>query len=95
MPATVLPRGHKWLKAAVIAGAAVLGADVAVRMLHGIYGTLAGSVGMEWLAICLGIAATSSVTAGLGALLGVPSAGLGAVLTIFVANPLSGQATGP
>lgn len=95
MLATVLLRGHKWLKAAVIAGVAVLGAGVAVWMLHGIYGTLAGSVGMEWLAIALGIAATSSVTAGLGALLGVPGAGLGAVLTIFVANPLSGLATGP
>lgn len=95
MLATVLLRGHKWLKVAVIAGVALLGAGVAVWMLHGIYGTLAGSAGMEWLAIALGIAATSSVTAGLGALLGVPGAGLGAVLTIFVSNPLSGLATGP
>src|SRR5699024_9896432 len=86
---------HKWLKAAVIADVAVLGAGVAVWMLHGIYGTLGGSVGMEWLAIALGIAATSSVTAVLGVLLGVPGGGLGAVLVIFVANPLSGLATGP
>ena len=95
MLATMLLRGHKWSKAAVIAGVATLGAGVAVWMLHGIYGTLSGSVGMEWLAIALGIAATSAVTAGLGALFGVPGAGLGAVLTIFVANPLSGLATGP
>lgn len=64
-------------------------------MLHGVYGTLTGSVGIEWLAIALGIAATSTVTAGLGTILGVPGAGIGAILTIFVANPLSGLATGP
>lgn len=92
---TMLLRGKKWLKASVIAGVAMIGAGVAVWMLHGVYGTLSGSVGMEWLAVTLGIAATSSVTAGLGALLGMPGAGLGAVLTIFVANPLSGLATGP
>lgn len=92
---TALLRGKKWLKAAVIAGVAMIGAGVAVWMLHGVYGTLSGSVFMEWLAVALGIAATSSVTAGLGALLGMPGAGLGAVLTIFVANPLSGLATGP
>lgn len=93
--ATVLLRGKKWWKAAVIAGVAMIGAGVVVWMLHGVYGTLAGSVGMEWLAVTLGIAATSSVTAGLGALMGMPGAGLGAVLTIFLANPLSGLATGP
>ena len=95
MLATVLLRGRKWSKVAVITGVSILGAGVAVWMLHGIYGSLSGSVGMEWLAIAAGIAATSSVTAGLGALLGVPGAGLGAVLTIFVANPLAGLATGP
>ncbi|WKK60872.1 hypothetical protein QYQ98_07480 [Corynebacterium sp. P3-F1] len=68
---------------------------MAVWMLHGVYGTLTGSVGIEWLAIALGIAATSTVTAGLGTILGVPGAGIGAILTIFVANPLSGLATGP
>ena len=92
---TLLLRGKKWSKAAVIAGVAMIGAGVAVWMLHGVYGTLSGSVFMEWLAVTLGIAATSSVTAGLGALMGMPGAGLGAVLTIFVANPLSGLATGP
>lgn len=93
--ATVLLRGKKWSKAAVIAGVAMLGAGVAVWMLHGVYGTLTGSVFMEWLAVTLGIAATSSVTAGLGALMGMPGAAIGAILTIFVANPLSGLATGP
>lgn len=92
---TILLRGKKWSKAAVIAGVAMLGAVVAVWMLHGVYGTLTGSVFMEWLAVTLGIAATSSVTAGLGALVGMPGAAIGAILTIFVANPLSGLATGP
>lgn len=92
---TALLRGKKWWKAAVIAGVAMIGAGVAVWMLHGVYGTLSGSMFREWLAVTLGIAATSSVTAGLGALMGMPGACLGAVLTIFVANPLSGLATGP
>lgn len=95
MLATVLLRGRKWAKATVIAGVAILGAGIAVWMLHSVYSTLTGDAAMEWLAVALGIAATSSVTAGLGALFGVPGAGIGAVLTIFVANPLSGLATGP
>lgn len=93
--ATVLLRGHKWLKAATIAGIAMLGAAVVVWMLHGVYGTLAGSIFLEWVAVTFGIAATSAVTAGLAAVLGMPGIGIGAVLTIFVANPLSGLATGP
>ena len=58
MLATVLLRGRKWSKVAVITGVSILGAGVAVWMLHGIYGSLSGSVGMEWLAIAAGIAAT-------------------------------------
>lgn len=93
--ATILLRGHKWLKMTVIAGVALLGSAIVVWMLHSVYGTLDGSALLEWIAVALGISATSALTAGLGAVLGMPGIGLGAVLTIFVSNPLSGLATGP
>ena len=50
---------------------------------------------MEWLATSMGILATSMLTAGLAALIGTSGIGIGAVLTIFVGNPLSGLGTGP
>lgn len=93
--ATFLFRGTRWTKIGVLTGIAVLGGLVATWMLHSVYGTLMGSFGMEWLAISAGILATSMLTAGLGALIGTPGVGIGAVLTIFLANPLSGLSTGP
>ncbi|WP_245945727.1 ABC transporter permease [Corynebacterium senegalense] len=92
---TFILRGHKWLKIAALSAIALLGAGVAVWMLHGIYGTLGGNVWKEWLGIAMGIAATSMLTAGMAALIGTAGVAIGAILTIFVANPLSGLATGP
>lgn len=92
---TFLLRGNKWAKAGVLLSVAALGAAVVVWMLHGVYGTIDGSVFLEWLAVTVGIAATSLFTAGLASLIGVAGVGVGAVLTILVANPLSGLATGP
>lgn len=88
-------RGRKWLKLTVLVGIAAVGSLVATWMLHSVYGTLPGSYWMEWAAIAMGILATSLLTAGLAALIGTPGLAIGAVLTIFVANPLSGLATGP
>ena len=88
-------RGNKWMKLAVLVGIAALGSLVATWMLHSVYGTLIGSFGMEWLGIASGILATSLLTAGLAAIIGVPGVAIGAILTIFLANPLSGLATGP
>ena len=93
--ATLGFRGKKRTKLAVLVGIAALGSLVATWMLHSVYGTLTGSFGMEWFGIGCGILATSLLTAGLGAVIGLPGVGLGAILTIFVANPLSGLATGP
>lgn len=76
-------------------GIAAVGSLVATWMLHSVYGTLPGSFWMEWAAIAMGILAISLLTAGLAALMGTPGLAIGAVLTIFVANPLSGLATGP
>ncbi|MDK7237864.1 ABC transporter permease, partial [Corynebacterium amycolatum] len=75
--ATFLFRGKKWTKLSVLTGIAVFGALVATWMLHSVYGTLSGSFGMEWLAISLGILATSMLTAGLAAIIGTPGVGIG------------------
>lgn len=93
--ATFAFRGKKWAKLGVLVGIALLGALVATWMLHSVYGTLGGSFAAEWMAIAAGILATSVVTAGLAGLMGAAGIGIGAVLTIFLANPLSGLATGP
>ncbi len=57
-----------------------------------------GSVDADYLVIAAviaaGVAATSFFVAGLGSLIGIRAIGLGAILTIFIANPLSGLATG-
>lgn len=44
--------------------------------------------------LALGIAGTSMFVLGLESLIGYPGLGIGAVLTLFVSNPLSGIATG-
>ena len=87
--------GKKWAKLGVLCGIAVLGALVATWMLHSVYGTLSGSFFAEWAAIAAGILATSLFTAGLAGLIGAAGIGIGAILTIFLSNPLSGLATGP
>lgn len=80
---------------AVVTGIAMVGGFVATWMLQSVYGALGGSFGMEWLATSMDILATSMLTAGLAALTDTPGIGIGAVLTIFLDNPISGLATGP
>ncbi|MHA2789879.1 ABC transporter permease [Corynebacterium sp. S7] len=92
---TFLMRGRKWLKTATLIGIAAVGGLVVTWLLHTVYGTLTGSFWLEFLAIALGIAATSLSAAGLAAVLGFSGLGLAAIATIFIANPLSGLATGP
>ena len=93
--ATFAFRGKKWVKLGVLVGIALFGGLVATWMLHSVYGTLGGSFAAEWMAIAAGILATSAVTAGIAGVMGAAGIGIGAVLTIFLANPLSGLATGP
>lgn len=93
--ATLLFRGRRWIKMGVIAGIALLSAAVVAWMMHGIYGTLTGNPWQEFLAIALGIAAISLTAAGLAGLIGLPGLGIAAVTVVFIANPLSGLATGP
>lgn len=93
--ATFAFRGQRWAKVAVLTGIAAVGSLVVTWMLHSAYGTLTGNFALEWLGIGCGILATSMLTAGLAAVIGTPGVAIGAVLTIFLANPLSGLATGP
>lgn len=72
-----------------------LGGLVATAILQHGFGVLDGSYWLTSAAVAAGIAAISATVVGLGSLLGVAGIGLGAVLMLFVANPLSGLATGP
>ena len=54
-----------------------------------------GNVLLVSAAVAAGIAAVSATVVGLGLLLGPAGIGLGAVLMLFVSNPISGLATGP
>lgn len=81
-----------------IAGALVVsvvaGFAVAAVLQFG-FGSVDGNYWETAGALALGIAAISLVVLGLESLLGFPGLGIGGLLMIFLANPLSGLATGP
>lgn len=58
------------------------------------FGSVDGNYLTTSLALALGVAAISLFILGLESLLGLPGLGLGAVLMMFIGNPLSGMATG-
>ncbi|RRO98103.1 hypothetical protein CXF32_02105 [Corynebacterium bovis] len=72
----------------------VLGGLALAAILQFGFDAVGGSYAELAAVLAVGIAATSMVVLGLEALLGVPGLALGAVLTLFVSNPLSGMATG-
>ncbi|MGP9538604.1 ABC transporter permease [Brachybacterium sp. AOP43-C2-M15] len=81
----------------------ILAGSLAISLLSGFvvaailqygYDVIDGSYVMAGVAISAGVAATSLFVTGLGSLIGPPAVGIGAILTIFVSNPLSGLATG-
>lgn len=59
------------------------------------FDSIDGSYWLSASAVSAGMAAVSLSVLGLGLLLGPMGIGLGAILMLFVANPLSGLATGP
>lgn len=68
-----------------------LAAGLAVTLvMHTWFGIVGGSFWLAVLALGLAMLATSSVVVGLNALIGTPGIGVAAVLTMFVANPISG-----
>ena len=75
-------------------GVAILGGLVASSVLYFGFGAFEANFWPTTSVIMLGIAAISLTVLGLNSLLGFAGIGLGAVLMLFVANPLSGLATG-
>lgn len=92
---TLLVRGNPLRHIAIIGGIATLAGFGAAAILQFGFGALAGNYWLTGLAIGAGILAGSSLTVGLGAVLGQAGLSLGSILMLFVANPLSGMATGP
>lgn len=73
----------------------VLAGIAATVVLQYWFGTVDGPFWATAAAVSLGIAAISLTILGLESLLGYPGLALGALLMVFIANPLSGMATGP
>ncbi|MEV1317696.1 hypothetical protein AB0J14_16620 [Micromonospora arborensis] len=89
-----LLRGRPWhTLVGSLAISLVAGFVVAATLQYG-YGVIDANYFMAAIAVAAGIAATSLCVAGLGSLIGLRALGIGAILTIFVSNPLSGLATG-
>ncbi len=75
-------------------GVAILGGLIASSVLHFGFDALDANFWPTTSVIMLGIAAISLTVLGLNALLGYAGLGIGAVLMLFISNPLSGIATG-
>lgn len=76
-------------------GVAVLGGLVAAAILQPWFHAVEGNFLLLWTGLTLGILAISSTVLGLFSVMGFAGLGLGAVLMLFVSNPLSGLAAGP
>lgn len=74
---------------------AVLAGLAGVAVLHGWLGVVDGSLWREAGAIALFALAAAGTVAGLGAVLGNPGIGLGALLVFLVGNPLSAVSAAP
>lgn len=88
-------RGSRGTRIGAVLAVAIVGGLVATAILQFGFGALEGNYLLTSTAVAAGIAAVSATVLGLGNLLGAPGIGLGAVLMLFVANPLSGLAAGP
>ncbi|MBY8871527.1 hypothetical protein K7640_06670 [Micromonospora sp. PLK6-60] len=91
---TLLVAGRR-ARLAGLVGYAVLAAGAGTLVLHDWLGVLAGDRLREAAAIGLFALAAAATVAGLGALLGTPGLGLGALLVFLVGNPLAGVAAAP
>lgn len=67
----------------------VLGGLMLTIILQGLFGFLIANFFANWAAVGLGIAATASVIVGLSSLIGRAGLAIGAVLTMFIGNPIS------
>jgi hypothetical protein len=73
----------------------VLAGLAATAILQYWLGAIDGPFSVTAAGVSLGIAAISLTVLGLESLLGYAGAGIGALIMVFIANPLSGIATGP
>lgn len=85
----------RWVRLGAAIGYAVLAGLVGAAVLGGWLGVLGGDYLANAAAIGLLALAVTGAVAGLGAALGGPGIGLGAVLTFLVANPLSAVPAAP
>ncbi|MGX6450634.1 ABC transporter permease [Brevibacterium paucivorans] len=76
-------------------GVAVLGGLAAAAILQPWFNAVAGSFWLLWAGLSLGILAISSTVLGLFSVMGFGGVGIGAILMLFVSNPLSGFTAGP
>lgn len=91
--ATQLKR-RPWLKiASSIAASLTVGFAVTAVLQFG-FGTLDGDYILTAFSLSLGVSAISLFILGLESLLGLAGIGIGAVLMMFIGNPLAGMATG-
>lgn len=74
---------------------ALVGGVVITVFMQGMYGVLQGNALLNVLASGLALLGTSSLIVGLNALIGTPGIPVGAVLTMLVANPISGANVPP
>ncbi|MCE7078948.1 ABC transporter permease [Streptomyces sp. ST2-7A] len=81
--------------AITLTGACALVGMVAALLLHGWLGVLGGGWWAAAASLALVVLACGALPAGLGALLGPPGVGLGALLVIAFGNPFSGAASSP
>ena len=75
-------------------GVAILGGLITSATLYFGFGAFEANFWLTTAVIMLGIAAISLTVLGLNSLFGFAGIGLGAILMLFVANPLSGLVTG-
>ncbi|MGW0699986.1 ABC transporter permease [Streptomyces sp. NPDC002867] len=81
--------------AAALTGAALLVGVTAAGIAHSRLGVLDGNWWAEAGALGLTVLAVGASVAGLGALLGMPGIGGGALLMILIGNPFSGASSAP
>ncbi|SCL18713.1 hypothetical protein GA0070624_1593 [Micromonospora rhizosphaerae] len=86
---------HRGARLLGLLGYAVLAGLVGAAVLHGWLGVLDGDLWREAGAIGLFALAAAGIVGGLGALLGGPGIGLGALLVFLVGNPLSAVSAAP
>lgn len=80
-----------WRRLVGVITYAIVGSAALFGILDLWFDLTPGPAYLVWPAIALSLAATASVIVGLHSLLGAPGIGVGAILTMFIGNPLAGS----